>query len=116
MVIGKVEAMGVFMVEYIMPSPPLIAAGYKARKLACLAFMIFVRVWPFAVALPSGAYNRFALIDAKLWWIFILGKDPPLPAPYGISSGLFPYRFPNWSAEFSAAHMRLISLAVVALY
>ena len=81
MVIGKVEAMGVFMVEYIMPSPPLIAAGYKARILACLALIRFVRVWPFAVGLPSGPYSRFALIDAKLCWRFSLPKGPPLPAP-----------------------------------
>ena len=54
MVIGKVEAIGVFMVEYVIPSVPLIAAGYKARILACLALIRLVNDWPCAVGLPSG--------------------------------------------------------------
>ena len=117
MVIGKVEAIGVLMVEYIIPSAPLIAVGYKARILACLAFIRLVRAWLCDVGLPSGPYSRLALIDAKLCCRCSLPAGPaPRPAPNCIISGLLAYRFPNWSMELRAAHILLISLAVVALY
>ena len=44
-VIGSVEAMGVLMVEYIIPSADLSAVGYMALRLACLALMRLVRAW-----------------------------------------------------------------------
>lgn len=44
-VIGRVEAMGVLIVEKVIPSADLMAVGYNARRLACLALMRLVNAW-----------------------------------------------------------------------